>query len=160
MASPSRQTHLRHKSERPPASAGGLFSRNRTSGAVHLWKCCQAAQPWAGSNELYALHYCGSCGDGCNARVACCGLRAQRTQPTSGKPCTGNHELRPATIQANSNVRGRRHRGMTQCTRTVAIQPDFCRYDRQSGRLALGADHFHTSGDPKRTELPNKDSRE
>jgi hypothetical protein len=45
---------------------------------------------------------------------------------------------------------------VTQGTRTVAIQPDFCRNDRYGGRLALGADHFHTSGDPKTSELPKK----
>src|ERR1039458_9265847 len=45
---------------------------------------------------------------------------------------------------------------MTQRTRTVAIQPDFCRNDRYGGRLALGADHFHTSGDPKKDGTPRK----
>ena len=45
---------------------------------------------------------------------------------------------------------------MTQGARTIAIQPDFCRNDRYGGRLALGADHFYTSGDPKTSELPKK----
>jgi hypothetical protein len=45
---------------------------------------------------------------------------------------------------------------VTQRARTVAIQPDFCRNDRYGGRLALRADHFNTSGDPKRTELPKR----
>jgi hypothetical protein len=32
---------------------GAFFLRNRTTDVVHLLKCRQAAQPWAGSNELF-----------------------------------------------------------------------------------------------------------
>jgi hypothetical protein len=42
---------------------------------------------------------------------------------------------------------------MTQRAGTIAKQPDFCRDERDRGRLALGADHGGTSGDPKRAEL-------
>jgi len=129
----------------------------RSFGTAHCWKCRQtAAKSGPGPSNCSALHYSSGHTRGGNSRIIDGGLRAQRTQPTSGKPCARNHELRPATIQANPNVRRRRHRGVTQRTRTVAIQPDFCRNDRYGGRLALGADHFHTSGGPKRTELPKR----
>jgi hypothetical protein len=45
---------------------------------------------------------------------------------------------------------------MTQSARTVAIEPDFCRNHGQSGRLALGADHWYTSGGPKGRKSPKK----
>lgn len=148
--------------KRPPASAGGLFFVHaRSFGTAHLWKCRQANPKLVRVDRIIsALHYRNgrsSCG---NSRIIDGGLRAQRAQPTSGKPCARNHELRPATIQANPNVRRRRHRGMTQRTRTVAIEPDFCRDDGQSGRLALGADHLYTSGGPKKAGTPQKDLRE
>jgi len=102
------------------------------------------------------LHNHSGCTCGGNSRIIDGGLRTQRTQPTSGKPCARNHELRPATIQANPNVRRRRHRWMTQSAGTVAIEPDFCRDDGKSGRLALRADHLYTSGGPKIAGTPRK----
>lgn len=86
-------------------------------------------QTGARKTELSALHHCGGSRDSRDCRVVRRGLGTQRAQPTGGKPCARNHELRPTTIQAHPNVRGGRHGGVTQSTRTVAIQPDFCRDD-------------------------------
>ena len=88
------------------------------------------------------------------------GFRTQRAQPTSGKPRAWNQELGPAAIQANSDVRRRRHRRMAQCTRAVAKQTDFRRHNGDSGRLALRAHHTNTSGDSKPWRASKRKLRE
>lgn len=101
-----------------------------------------------------ALHDHGGSTDRPDRRFVHSRLRAQRAQPAGRKPGLGNHELRPATIQTNSDIGGWGHRGVTQSAGTVAIEPDLRGYERKGVGLALGADHIHTSGSSKLAELP------
>ena len=72
-------------------------------------------------------------------------LRAERAEPAGGEPGARDGKLRPSTVKTDANVRRRRHGGVTQRTRAVAIKPYFRRDYRQGGRLALWANHKCTS---------------